>query len=304
MFNLTPEEQQFISDRRHEAKLDADRDGPSQIFTYTRCSHQDSVDSGVGFIEQDNVTKAYIKLLLARDPNLEVNETEFRDSAVSAWKHDLWNRPAGNKLRYAVRRGDHVVFARLDRAFRRFDDTVRVLQAWEKRGITVHFVDINADMSTPAGNLSVCIMATVAQMQAEYTSERNKANAAIKKKQGRPCNGSAPVGIRIIGPDGNRRYAPVEGDAARKLQHMGRMIVKLREEERLSWPNVELRLEKLVARTKGLKRLKQGDPDRWGRRRIRGAYDYMKWLEKGEEFCPKGMVTEASQIDSPDSDHP
>ena len=81
--------------------------------------------------------------------------------------------------------GDHVVFARMDRAFRNLRDLLTVLDEYEKREIVVHFVDQRLDLSTANGKLVASILAAIAQWESDRKSEASRAvHAKLRHPQG------------------------------------------------------------------------------------------------------------------------
>src|SRR5262245_41347514 len=68
------------------------------------------------------------------------------------------NRPGGFKLTTTLERGDVVVFAKVDRAFRDFLDLVTTCHKWESMGISAHFVDLNLDTQSEMGRLLLYLL--------------------------------------------------------------------------------------------------------------------------------------------------
>ena len=65
----------------------------------------------------------------------------YADAATSG-KNSLFERTAGQELGTTLRKGDHVVVVRLDRLSRSFIGYARILDAWEKLGVTLHLCDM------------------------------------------------------------------------------------------------------------------------------------------------------------------
>jgi len=64
--------------------------------------------------------------------------------------------------------------------------------------VTVHFLDISLDVSTPIGQLVMTIVGAVSRWEAAITSERNTAAAARLRAQNRPTNGTKRTGFKIM----------------------------------------------------------------------------------------------------------
>src|SRR4051812_3513470 len=94
----------------------------ARAFIYIRCSHRESEQSGLGMdaqFEQSIKYAEYIKA--ARYPDLQIERSPYVDGSVSAFQRKtriFFKRPKGALLHAKLKRGDHVIFARLDRAFR------------------------------------------------------------------------------------------------------------------------------------------------------------------------------------------
>ena len=90
-------------------------------FSYRRCSHQDSADTRLGLDTQTRAVEAWYQVVNAEHPGVGWSEF-FEDAAVSAHKRRFFDRPEGSKLNSRLRKGDHVIFAKFDRAFRNLRD--------------------------------------------------------------------------------------------------------------------------------------------------------------------------------------
>jgi len=148
---------------------------------------------------------------------------------VSAARHALRDRPAGSALDAAVRAGDHVCIAMLDRAFRSQRDAVGTLEAWLAGGVTVHLLDIGADTATPVGQLTLGILAAVAQWESRRIGERIREAKAAQRRAGRSTHGGARLGYRLL------RGGRLRPDARQRRFH--RSIAELRGK---SWPLREI----------------------------------------------------------------
>jgi DNA invertase Pin-like site-specific DNA recombinase len=119
----------------------------------------------------------------------------FHDPAVSGSTR-LADRPDGRKLAGAVERGDAVIVAKLDRAFRNAADLLVTMAAWSARGVGFHFLDINLDTTTDVGRLVVQILGAFAQFERARIAERIMSSKALKCARGYWPHPSAPWGFR------------------------------------------------------------------------------------------------------------
>ncbi|MGW1057593.1 recombinase family protein [Micromonospora rubida] len=120
---------------------------------------------------------------------------ELVDNDVSAsGKRD---RPKFQELLAAIEAGEveAVIAWDMTRLSRNRRDTVRLLEAGEKRKITLAFVrGSDLDLSTPAGGLIADILAGVARNEIRVKSDRQQAANRQAAEQGRRVGGRRPFG--------------------------------------------------------------------------------------------------------------
>ena len=115
-------------------------------------------DSKHGLDAQVPAVEAYFNLLKANEPELNWGEW-FADNHESAFKKQFLERPEGRRLHTALRPGDHIIFAKFDRAFRQARDAHNMLAMWQERGIHIHFADLRVDTNTAHGRLFLSLLA-------------------------------------------------------------------------------------------------------------------------------------------------
>lgn len=209
------------------------------IYGYTRVSDESQAQSGLGLAAQ----KKRIEEAARRIKGAKLARI-LADKAVSARRKPLLERASGAELDRLLTRGDHVIMAKLDRAFRNLRDFAAVMDRWRKRGVYVHLLDLGVDTSTPVGELVAGIMAAVAQWESQRIGERIKEAKGILRGLGRSTNGRAMIGTRLI------RARLLLDPAQRKVM---RLIVSLRKQGHLSWPQMAVELNRRKLRT-GLRR--------------------------------------------------
>ena len=143
----------------------------ARIFPYTRVStfyQREALD------QQDRVVMHYAEFLKIRlnDPDIEVLPI-FRDTD-SAYKIPFSARPQGSVISGMVRRGDHIVIARVNRIFRNQLDMCGQVKTWLDRGINVHFATEQLDCSTSSGKMLLGILTSIAEGESASLSERMK----------------------------------------------------------------------------------------------------------------------------------
>lgn len=145
---------------------------------------------------------------------------EYIDQEQPGDRRKILERPEGARLAQAIDTGHLVLCARAD-CFYSPQDLIDTLQAWTRRGVLVHILDLPVpDLASPEGKLVLAGMeAAVAWEQQRRTRplRRNNDRAA---REGRACSGIAPLGTRQVTRKGRKRLVPDE--RARAL--MGRML--------------------------------------------------------------------------------
>lgn len=219
------------------------------VYLYRRVSCLDSAQSGLSPEAQTQTAKArweyeLRKLQIERtlNPNLpkidyewgrvgfsgtkrEGKQTKdgiFTDLGISAFKKPLRSRPAGNRLDLALQRGDVLLFAHLDRAFRNLKDFVLNTERWTKRGVRIIFCNPDVDLTTPHGEAFAANAAVWAQLDSRIKSLKNREVAAAMKLMNRPVSRLPRLGW-MRDPNHSKRLVP---DNA--LRRLARRCVALR----------------------------------------------------------------------------
>ena len=111
----------------------------------------------------------------------------------------LDERTAGGKLMSLVGRGDGVVAAKLDGAFRSALDALQVVQEFGRRGVALHLLDVGGDVANGYGRLFVTIVAAFAEAERDRIRERIADVKRDQRGQGRFLGGRRPFGYRVTG---------------------------------------------------------------------------------------------------------
>jgi DNA invertase Pin-like site-specific DNA recombinase len=152
---------------------------------------------------QRQKVEAYIQLHL---PDAQYGGWLY-DTAVSGGK-PLFERPKGRELWALVQPGDHIVVAKLDRAFRRTIDGLRSLEMLEAKKVFIQSADRQLDTSTAIGRAAVTITLAFAQLDRDQASERTRDAMEVKRKAGLPTDGTAPIGWCKVGKGKASRFEP------------------------------------------------------------------------------------------------
>ena len=188
--------------RAFEKKIELAEHKPT-IYTYRRCSHRDSAESGLGLDAQEKTINAYVALLQAKNQDLQVGQA-YSDEIVSAYSKNFLQRRNAARLSSFLQKGDHVVFARIDRAFRNAKDGLHMVDLWNEKGVTIHFASECIDLSTAHGRLLFTMLEAGAEWQSRYLSERAKECSGSRKAK---C-GFKKYGFKWIGEGAARMLVP------------------------------------------------------------------------------------------------
>jgi putative DNA-invertase from lambdoid prophage Rac len=158
-----------------------------------------------GLTEEAQRTKVeeYIRRQL---PNLSYGGWLY-DSSTSGSK-PLFDRPSGQQVEKLLRSGDHLVWARLDRAFRSVIDGATTMTELGRRGVFVHSLDLGLDTSTAVGRCVCTVMLAFAELEREYARVRTRDALRVKREAGLPYGRHTPIGWRRQGRRASGRYDP------------------------------------------------------------------------------------------------
>jgi DNA invertase Pin-like site-specific DNA recombinase len=193
----------------------------------------------------------------------------FEDPAVSTKKRAFMDRKGGYALANRVERGDHVIFSRIDRAFRSFKDFAVTLDFFKAKGVGFHLLDPRGDTTTAAGEMVLGILASVAQYERYMIGARTREAKQWMKKNGMKLGGHDPLGFRWKclgtkqGPGGGLKRINVKVKDDEERRQMA-AIVRYRLQGH-GWDDIYFHfLKHKVRRTKGNRE--------WSRSAIRRAF--------------------------------
>ncbi len=208
------------------------------IYGYIRVSDESQAASGLGLAAQTAAIRDYCRRRLKGHKLAVIH----KDAAISASRHPLGQRPEGRELVRAAKKDDHIVIAKVDRAFRNLADFAATMDRWQKAGVAVHLLDLGVDTSTSVGRLIAGVMAAVAEWESRRIGERIKDAKAIARGLGRSTNGRARLGF-ALGRGGQLKADQRERDAMR-------LIVRLRRRRRMIWREIAAELARRRVRTR------------------------------------------------------
>jgi DNA invertase Pin-like site-specific DNA recombinase len=210
--------------------------GPA-AFGYSRISRLKAGDSGLGPEAQQIAITKYFDYRLSDKGILWGGIFGDVEEAVSG-SVPFACREAGGKLCAELRRGDHIIFSSLDRAWRNHLNTVEMLTKWAKGGINVHFIAEGIEFSedNPFGEAMLLVLSVFAQLERKMIARRTRLALAAKKERGELTGNSVHDILYRTTHKGKRRVP----------DHHNRRVLSyamwLHEQERLSCRDLWSRL--------------------------------------------------------------
>lgn len=173
---------------------------------YMRVSTEEQARHGLSLPEQRTALETYAsqrELLIAG---------VYEDAGISARK-PYKKRPALLQLLEDCKAGkiDVILFIKLDRWFRNVGSYYAVQDILDQYGVSWQATQEDYETTTAAGRLKVNIMLSVAQDEADRTSERIKFVFDGKRARREPLTGNTPTGYRL---DGKRIVKDEQTEAA------------------------------------------------------------------------------------------
>lgn len=166
------------------------------------------------------------------------------DSATSG-SVPLFEREQGRNLWALAQPGDHIIWAKLDRAFRSVADGATTLAMLAQKRVYVHSLDLRLDTSTPLGRFFSTVMMAFAELERDAASSRTRDGMRVKMEAGKPIGMHAPIGWRKVGKKRDSYFTPCEKEREQVAQ-----IVAMREAG-LSYDDIAFRMKRIGARPNG-----------------------------------------------------
>ena len=110
----------------------------------------------------------------------------------------LSSRQEGSALLAALKPGDIVITAKLDRMFRSALDALDVLAKLKERGVSLHMIDLGGDVTgNGISKMVFTILAAVAEGERDRIRERISQVKQDQRGRGRYLGGKVPFGFRL-----------------------------------------------------------------------------------------------------------
>lgn len=126
--------------------------------------------------------------------NSQQNGIEVQEQALSRYDLDQIyieqisgrkeNRAELDKALQTLRAGDSLIVYKIDRLGRSTRQLINIMSNLKEKKINVIFIKENIDTSTSYGQLVFTILSAVAELEADYISERTKEALAVLKANG------------------------------------------------------------------------------------------------------------------------
>jgi putative DNA-invertase from lambdoid prophage Rac len=184
------------------------QDRGMRVFGYSRVSTSEQADEGASLAAQQQQIAGYAMM-----KGWTVAE-HFVERAVSG-STPLADRPEGKRLLSTIGRGDVVVSAKLDRAFRSAADALAVLEELKDQGVGLHLIDLGGDVcGNGISKMVFTILAAVAEGERDRIRERIRDAKRHLTSQGVFSGGSRPFGYDIVQDGDVQRMVPNAAEGA------------------------------------------------------------------------------------------
>jgi DNA invertase Pin-like site-specific DNA recombinase len=192
------------------------------VYGYARVSTARQAEEGESLGAQERTLAGYAMM-----HGLAIDRM-FVERGVSGSK-PLSDRPEGAVLLPALQPGDVIITAKLDRMFRSALDALEVLGQLQRRGISLHMIDLGGDVTDNGiSKLVFTILSAVAEAERNRIRERVVAVKADQRARGKYLGGIAPFGWRVNG-DGALEELPEQQVAIRTMRSLRAQGASLRQ---------------------------------------------------------------------------
>src|SRR3977135_1430272 len=191
------------------------------VCGYTRVSTDRQADEGESLGTQERVIEGYAMML-----GLKVDKM-FVERGVSGAK-PIGQRPEGARLLAILKQGDVLITPKLDRMFRSALDALDVLGQIQKRGVSLHMIDLGGDVTgNGISKVVFTILSAVAEAERDRIRERIRDVKADQRRRQRYLGGIVPFGWRI-GAEGDLVEIPEQQTAIKKARALRAKGLSLR----------------------------------------------------------------------------
>jgi len=193
---------------------------PRRCAIYTRKSSEEGLEQNFNSLHaQREACEAYIKIQVGE--GWVALATAYDDGGFSGGSME---RPALQQLLADIAAGqiDVVVVYKVDRLSRSLMDFAKIVEAFDRRGVS--FVSVTQAFNTTdsMGRLTLNVLLSFAQFEREVTAERIRDKIAASKAKGIWMGGMAPLGYDI-----GDRCLTINAAEADLVRHIFRRYLEL-----------------------------------------------------------------------------
>ena len=208
----------------------------------------------------------------------------FVDRGESARKETFRSRPAGQRLDEILGKGDAIIIAKMDRAFRNIRDQVLTMEDWMERGITIYSASEGWNTGNSAGKFLDQLMGLFAEQESNRMAERVHEAAIVAKENGQPVH-RAPMGFRWAGKKGEKFLTRYHGER----YVMGKIVEWRREGTQFDHIVLHLDHKRITSQYR-----KDGPVQHWSKYSVVKGYwceMFIRWLEQnGADFRSPDVI--------------
>jgi DNA invertase Pin-like site-specific DNA recombinase len=175
---------------------------------YTRKSSEEGLEQSFNSLDaQREACEAYVKS--QQHEGWQAIATHYDDGGFSGGSMD---RPALRDLMSAIQAGkiNVVVVYKVDRLTRSLADFAKLIEQFDKHGVSFVSVTQQFNTTTSMGRLTLNVLLSFAQFEREVTGERIRDKIAASKKKGMWMGGAVPLGYTA----GDHKLVLNEAEAA------------------------------------------------------------------------------------------
>jgi len=194
---------------------------PVRCAIYTRKSTEEGLDQEFNSLDaQREAAEAFI--MSQRHEGWCVLPDKYDDGGFSG---GTLERPALERLLHDVEDGkvDCIVVYKIDRLSRSLLDFTRLVDLFDRHGVTFVSVTQQFSTTTSMGRLTLNILLSFAQFEREIIGERIRDKVAAAKRKGMYMGGTPPLGYNV--DHGNRRLV-VNKKEAELVRHIFRRFIE------------------------------------------------------------------------------
>jgi site-specific DNA recombinase len=180
---------------------------------YTRKSSEEGLEQSFNSLQaQREACEAYIAS--QRHEGWQVIKTHYDDGGFSG---GTMKRPALERLLQDIASSkiDTVVVYKVDRLTRSLADFAKIVEAFDRQGISFVSVTQQFNTTTSMGRLTLNVLLSFAQFEREVTGERIRDKVAASKKKGMWMGGPVPLGYDLR--DHQLHINPNEAELVRQI---------------------------------------------------------------------------------------